>query len=380
MDEEPDQTATPPEPPEPETPAPDAGPGSDPVPGDDPAAGGGAAPSSDPIPDTNPSAPAAASSPIDNEPAGDNQFWLHRSGLARVRRPLDSVQNLDFRSPTAFSPAVLRRMRQRHEEFVRALSARLSLYLRMEFTLQLGNVTTVPYRNVTSELPDPTHITLFRIEPLPGICLVNVPPRLAMTIVDRLLGGPAQALTTDHTPSEIELALLNQAVQVVVSEWASFWTGGQELKAVILGYENNGRFLRTSPHDTVMLVLTLEARLGDCEEPVQIAFPHYTLEPLVPALGQSSETAQSGRPAIKTDKLAWNPRFADVPVAVTAEWEGVELSAREIGDLKIGDIVPLDATCVEEVKVRLANIARFKGRLGAAGDQLAVELTAPWKP
>jgi len=314
------------------------------------------------------------------EAPGENQIWLHRPGLARVRRPVDSIQKLDFRSPTSFSPAILRRMRQRHEEFVRALSARLSLYLRMEFTLQLEKVTTVPYRNITSELPDPTHITLFRIEPLPGICLVNVPPRLAMTMVDRLLGGPAQALTTDHTPSEIELALLDQAVQVVLSEWASFWSGTQELKAVILGYENNGRFLRTSPHDTVMLVLSLNAHLGDCEEPIQIAFPHYTLEPLLPALGQSTGPSQSGRPAVRTEKLAWNPRFADVPVAVTAEWEGIQLTAREIGDLKIGDIVPLDETCVEEVKIRLASIARFKGRLGTAGDQLAVELTAPWKP
>jgi flagellar motor switch protein FliM len=380
MDEEPDQTEAPPQTPEPEIPAPDAGPGSDPVPGNDPGADGGGAPAPDPIAAASVAAAPTSGSPVDMEPAGENQFWLHRSGQARVRRPVDSVQNLDFRSPTSFSPAVLRRMRQRHEEFVRALSARLSLYLRMEFTLHLGKVTTVPYRNITSELPDPTHITLFRIEPLPGICLVNVPPRLAMTIVDRLLGGPAQALTTDHTPSEIELALLNQAVQVVISEWAAFWTGAQELKAVILGYENNGRFLRTCPHDTVMLVLSLDARLGDCEEPVQIAFPHYTLEPLVPALGQSNDSAQSGRPAVKTDKLAWNQRFADVPVSVTAEWEGLELTAREIGDLKIGDIVPLDATCVEEVKVRLANMSRFIGRLGAAGDQLAVELTAPWKP
>lgn len=310
---------------------------------------------------------------------GPSEVWVHRSGAGKVRRPVDTVQNLDFRNPTAFSAAMLRSMRTRHEEFVRALSARLSLYLRMEFSLRLGKLETLPYRTFTSSLPEPTHLTLFRIEPLPGISLVGVPPRLAMTVVDRLLGGPAQALTTDHTPSEIELALLSQAVQVIVSEWAGFWSGPQELSAVILGYENNGRYLRTSPHDTVMLVLSLEARLGDCEESIQIAFPHYTIEPLASVLSRSSEKSESGAPAVRTDKVAWNPRFSDVPVSITAEWEGVELTARELANLKVGDVVDLDGSCVEEVKVRLAEVLRFKGRLGAAGDRLAVELVENWK-
>lgn len=274
----------------------------------------------------------------------------------------------------------MRRMRLRHEEFVRALSARLSLYLRMEFTLQLGKMHTMPYRAFTSTLPDPTHLTLFRVEPLPGICVVDVPSRLALTIVDRLLGGPAQALTTDHTPSEIELALLSQAVQVILSEWASFWSGSQELRAVILGYENNGRFLRTAPHDTVMLLLQLDARLGDCSESLQLAFPHYTIEPLVLRLGQAGEKSPTGVPAVRTEKVAWNPRFADVPVTVTAEWEGVELTARELANLKIGDVVPLEKTCAEEVRIRLADVPRFQGRLGSSGDQLAVELLGPLKP
>jgi len=310
----------------------------------------------------------------------ESEVWIHRSGKEKIRKPVDSVQPLDFRNPTFFSPGVMRRMRLRHEEFVRALSARLSLYLRMEFTLQLGKLHTMPYRAFTNSLADPTHLTLFRVEPLPGICVVDVPSRLALTIVDRLLGGPAQALTTDHTPSEIELALLSQAVQVILSEWASFWSGAQELRAVILGYENNGRFLRTAPHDTVMLLLQLDARLGDCAESIQIAFPHYTIEPLVLRLGQAPEKSTGGVPAVRAEKVAWNPRFADVPVTITAEWEGVELTARELAHLKVGDVVPLEKTCADEVRVRLADVPRFQGRLGSSGDQLAVELVGPLKP
>ncbi len=325
------------------------------------------------------SGPGSGELPASSGGPGPSEVWVHRAGVGRGLTPASAVQPLDFRNPAYFSPGGLRRMRVRHEEFVRALSARLSLYLRMEFSLQLGKLDTVPYRAFMAGLADPTHLTLFRIEPLPGICVVDVPSKLAMTIVDRLLGGPAQALPAEGEPSEIEIALLSQAVQVILSEWASYWSGTQELKALILGNENSGRFLRTSPHDSVMLVLRLNARLGECEESIQIAFPHYTIEPLILTLGQASEKATSGAPAVRTEKVAWNPRFADVPVTLTAEWEGVELTARELSNLKVGDVVPLDRSCVDEVTVRFADVPRFKGRLGSSGEKLAVELVTIWK-
>ena len=39
---------------------------------------------------------------------------------------------------------------------------------------------------------------------------------------------------------------------------------------LIIGHENNGRFLQTSPKDAIVLALSLECNFGDCSEQIQI--------------------------------------------------------------------------------------------------------------
>jgi len=299
-------------------------------------------------------------------------------GDDKEKKDKDAIQPYDFRHPVFLSPGELRRLRIRHEEFIRALAARLSIHLRLEFALQMSKLQTVLYSKFTEALPNPTHLSLFKVEPLRGIGILDIHPRLGLTIVDRLLGGPAHSITPDHDLSEIELALLSQAVQIILGEWCNHWANIQELRPAVIGVETNGGFLQTASHDTVLLVLGMEAKLGDCLEQMQIAIPCYTLEPLIRKLaqvnGNSPETAPLPTP------LKWNKSFDDVKIPVTAIWSGLEMTARDLTKLKPGDIVPLGEDCTQHVRVRLADLAKFEGRLGTTSGKWAVSLTTVLKP
>jgi flagellar motor switch protein FliM len=286
----------------------------------------------------------------------------------------DGVRPFDFRQPAFLSPADLRRLRLRHEEFIRSLSARLSIYLRLEFGLRLAQLHTVSYRKFTHSLPQPTHLSLFKAEPLRGVGLLEIPRGLAMSIVDRLLGGPAQSSSTDHEFSEIEIALLDQVVQVVLAEWCNLWSGFRELRPALLGHEDNGKFLQTAPHDTVMLVLVMETKIGECAGQMQLAVPCSTLEPFVRQMGQPPEPPLTdARLAVASCK--WNRNFDDVPVPVTAIWNDVQLTARALAQLKPGDVLPLHAECTRRVKLRLADLPKFEGHLGTTNGKWAVAVT-----
>jgi flagellar motor switch protein FliM len=286
----------------------------------------------------------------------------------------DNCQPYDFRHPGFLSPGELRRLRLRHEEFIRALSARLSIYMRMEFSLQMSKLHTVPYKKFAEALPNPAHLSLFKVDPLRGIGILDIHPRLGLTIVDRLLGGPAQSAVATHEFSEIEMALLDQAVQLILGEWCSHWASVEELLPTLLGHENNGQFLQTALHDTVMLALVMDAKLGDCSEKIQLVLPCSTLEPLIRKLGQATEfVAEPARPL--TPSLKWNRNFDEVPVSVTALWDDLVLSAREVANLKPGDILPLDPRSARRVKLRLADVPKFQGSLGTTGGKWAVAVT-----
>jgi flagellar motor switch protein FliM len=283
------------------------------------------------------------------------------------------VRGHDFRQSGFLAPSELRRIRQRHEQFTRALAARLAMFLRLEFTLQVSKVQIVGYQKFIEGLPSPTHITLFKTEPLKGVGLLVIPPRLGLNFVDRLLGGPGQMPAESHELSEIEIALIDQVATLILSEWCAHWPEMRGLQSSLLGHENNSRYLQTATPDTAMLVLTIGASLGEQSESIQIVFPYATVEPLMrlltPALPVSDATSA------RTAKPRWNPEFDEVKVPIVVEWQGLKMSAGEITRLKAGDLLALDPAIAANVQILLNHIPKFTGRPGTCVGKWAVQIT-----
>jgi len=292
----------------------------------------------------------------------------------RENRKADVVRNYDFRQSGFLAPSELRRIRLRHEQFVRSLAARLAMFLRLEFAVQLGKLQIVGYLKFTEGLPNPTHITLFKIDPLKGVGLLVIPPRFGLGLVDRMLGGPGKMPETAGELSEIEVALVDQVSTLLVNEWCAHWPEMRELRPAYLGHENNSRFLQTATPETAMLIITLNAGAGELSESVQLAFPYATVEPLMRLL------APAGLP--ETDVIAalsarprWNSEFDDVRVPLVAEWQGLKLAAGDIADLKKGAVLMLDPQCAAQVQLNLNRMPKFIGRPGTRAGNWAVELT-----
>ena len=305
----------------------------------------------------------------------ENSVTVHKDGAEKSRQSEDRIQPYDFRNPVFLSQGDMRKLRLHHEAFIKDLASRLSIFLRLEFGLQMAKLHTVPFDKFTESLNNPTYITVFKVEPLKGLCVLEMHPRLGLTIVDRLMGGPAHSINHEHDLSDIEHALLEQVVNLIMSEWAASWTPFQELRPTLLGYESNGRFLNTCAHDTILLAMTMEARIGDCMEQLQLAIPFHAIEALIRRLGQKMDDASGDvANAEPVAKPSWNRQFDDIPVLITAEWQGLEMTAGQVASLREGDFVRLDPSLANEVRVRLSQITKFNGTIGVTDQRWAVQL------
>jgi flagellar motor switch protein FliM len=307
--------------------------------------------------------------------AEDDVAVLTFSGNREMRKSGD-IRAHDFRQSGFLTPSELRRIRVRHEQFIRGLAGRMALFLRLEFVVQTVKVQIVGYQKFIESVSGPTHITLFKTDPLKGVGLLVIPPRLGLTIVDRLLGGPGQApAESNRELSEIETALIDQVSLLLLNEWCNHWHEMRDLKPTLLGHENNSRFLQTAPPDTAMLVLTMNSGIGDQLEPIQLLFPYATVEPLMRLLNPPMPETEAA-PA-RTGNPKWNTEFNDVKVPVVAEWHGLKMSAGDITRLKIGDVIMLDPQCAAQVHLRFSHQPKFVGRPGTCSGKWAVQLTGP---
>ena len=284
------------------------------------------------------------------------------------------VETYDFRNPVFLTEVELRRLRLMHEDFIRYLSARLSLFLRMEFALKMAKLTTLSYLKFTEALPSPTLLCLFKAEPLFGVGILDINPRLALTIADRMLGGRGHSVKAERYLTEIEIGLIEDIIMIVLEEWCGQWKLEQELHPQIIGHETNGRFLQTSPKDAVILALTLEADFGDCAEQMQIGVPYYTIEPLVKSMQARRQKDTTVATSI-AKKAEWQPIYEKISIPVRAEWDAFELSLREIAALRVGDVIEMPAVIVEKTRFLLNNTPKYQGTVGIEGDHVAVNLT-----
>jgi len=270
--------------------------------------------------------------------------------------------------------AELRKLRSQQEEFARCLEARLSVSLRLDSSVSLAGLQIISFQKFVELAGTPLHFAMFKLEPLRGIGLLEIPPSLGLKVVDRLLGGSGQSENTARALTEIETALLDQVLNVILAEWVSPWSVVQELKPSILGHEIDARFLDAISREALAVEISFEIAMGGSRERFRIGLQYANLEPLIRRL-MGDTNSKHGGPAALLATPRWNPQLDDVPLNLTAVCSGLNLKVQTLATVKVGDTLPVDAERLLEVEIHLGTAAKFVGLLGTSDGRWAVQLT-----
>ena len=280
------------------------------------------------------------------------------------------VKKYDFTNPIVLSDADLSKLRTKSEQFVYYLAGHLSMFLRTEFNLELEDLNADLYANFTHSVKNPSCITMFKLQELNGVCLLDVNSHLSATVVDRILGGRGSTNPEERGLTDIEKALVEDFNQIILEEWCKQWDSTLQLNPTIIGTESTGKFLQTSPADAMMLVLSMEASFGDVSGPMRIAVPYYTLEPVVSRLLDTVSTKEEKQ----TAPPRWHNVYDEIPVAVSAEWDAFELTLRDLSNLEVDDVIEMSPSLIDDTKLRIENRTCFIGEIGLEGDQVAFQV------
>jgi len=281
------------------------------------------------------------------------------------------VKKYDFTNPIVLSDADLGRLKSKCEQFVYYLSGHLSMFLRTEFNLELNDLGADLYSAFTQSIKTPSCVTLFKIQELNGIGLLDVNAHLSATVVDRILGGRGSTNPEERGLTDIEKALVEDFNLIILEEWCKQWQTARQLTPSIIGTETTGKFLQTSPPDAMMLILSMEASFGDVSGPLRIAVPYYTLEPVLSKLLATSDSSADKK---KTLSVKWHEVYDHIPVPVSAEWDAFELTVRDMLNLEVDDVIELNPDMIEKTKLRIENRTCFIGEIGIEGDQVAFQV------
>lgn len=285
------------------------------------------------------------------------------------------VRVYDFRRPNKFSKDQVHSLQNIHENYGRALSNYYSAHLHSAVETKVLSVDQLTYDEFIRSLPNPTVLALYTLEPLEGMLLMEVNPNVTFTIVDRLLGGQGHDSFKNRDLTEIERTIVERRLVHMIELLEEAWSEVYKLTPKYVGMETNPQFTQIASANDMVVLVTLEVKIGESEGMINMCLPYLVLEPILDSLNTFLLFSTQAKGSSPEQAEAIRRKIEQAKVEMVTFLGKTEILVRDLLDLAPGDVIPLNKGVQETLPIYVGNYIRFKGVPGLHGEHLAVQLT-----
>lgn len=285
------------------------------------------------------------------------------------------VKIYDFKRPDKFSKDQIRTVQMMHETFARLTTTALSAKLRAMVGVHVTTVDQLTYEEFIRSIPNPTTLALINMDPLKGSAILEVDPSITFTIIDRLFGGEGLPYKENRELTDIEMAVIEGIIVHVLGNLREAWSTVIDLRPRLGTIETNPQFAQIVPPNEMVMLITLETKIGESEGMMNLCIPYITIEPIIQKLSAQYWFSSIRRGESELNKAIIQGRLDQVQVQVTVEVGSVTLSFADILNLKMGNIIKLNNTTLrDDFTFKVEDRSKFKCRPGRVGSHLAVQI------
>lgn len=283
------------------------------------------------------------------------------------------VKTYDFRRPDKLSKDQMRTLQLLHESLGRIAGSTVSAYLRTAVQMNLVSIDQGVYGEYVDHVPQDSILHILSLDPLPSNVLISLDSTAAMAAVDRLLGGAGTATKSAQIPTEIELALIRTLVSCVLRAMKEAWSRVEDLSPTVQDIVLDPRFVQIALKSDPVVVVAFEMSILHHSGTLTLCLPYVVLEPVLPKLSAQHWFASAKRgAAAQTDTL--RRHLDSVRVNVAVELGGASVSLRDLGQLKVGDVLIINRAVDDDLELLVGGRPLFAARPGTVGHKLAVQV------
>lgn len=287
------------------------------------------------------------------------------------------VRTYDFRRPHKFSKDQLRTLQMIHEDFSRAMASYLSGILRIYCDAEVAVVEPQTYHEFTNSLPEIVVLGVVDFNPLKkNSVIIEFPPDISYSIVDRLLGGSGGEISKTRNLTEIEIALIERIIKHLLVLMGDSWANVLKAEFKLVRTETSAQFVQiVSPNET-MAIITINVHIGDADGMINVCIPHLVLEPIIENLStkywyssRMSDDASDKNAGLITKQIEY------AGLELKAVLGGTSITVKDFLHLQQGDVIRLDNKVNQDIALFIGDIRKFRGNVGTKSRNLAVQIT-----
>ena len=315
------------------------------------------------------------------------QQLLAAAGAESEQNARENLQALDYdwRRPCYFSRTQLTELKHFAENLAAQATAKFSRFFQCSFNVTTDSISQHFAQEFLRPNPDaksPNNYLVFAAAPArpaqskpdsaakPQPCgLLTIPHQTALLWTTQSLGGAAPDSNPDRILSQLEISLLTDIAALFIDALSDSCRNQQFSPA---GPVATGPFPLDLENTRELCKITFNTQKADRQN-ASNAFLLMPCDKLESAAGITKQTAQALSPddAAKAIITYLHP----VNVTVTARLGNGKLTFHELMNLDVNDILILDTTVDEPVKLAVQGIDILHGRLAKSAGNYAVAIT-----
>ena len=287
------------------------------------------------------------------------------------------IKIYDFKRPDKFSKEQLRTVSNMHETFARLTTTSLSAQLRSLVHVHVASVDQLTYEEFIRSIPTPTTLAVVNMDPLKGNAVLEIDPAITFCMIDRLFGGRGVTATNKNRDlTDIEQSVMEGIIVRILANMREAWTQVIDLRPRLGQIETNPQFAQIVPPSEMVVLITLETKVGDEEGMMNFCIPYLTIEPIISKLSSQFWFSSVRRSSTTQYLGTLKEKLSSVDMEVVAEVGSITLPVRDVLALKTGDVVRLSNTKVgEPFTLSVGNKKKFYCQPGIVGKKMAVQVT-----
>lgn len=277
----------------------------------------------------------------------------------------------DFRRPIQLSREHQRTLQLGFDGFARQATTVFTSSLRTVCSVSLAGIDQRTYAEYVDSLGPSTYLTLFSADPMPGTGVLEIPLFATMSCIDHMLGGPGSDEQPDRPLTEIEGGVIGGLVERLLGEMRYSLDGIVVLEPTITGTEYSPQFAQAASAADVMVVVSLELRIGERAHRMSICLPFSGLLPHLATASGSGAVSDRERAQRAQSSQLLHEQFNRVPVAVSVRFRPISLDPKTLGALQPGSVIRLNHPASAPLDVTVDGNTFAHATPGARGQHLA---------
>lgn len=291
----------------------------------------------------------------------------------------EEVELYDFRHPNKLSKDQLRTLRMIYEGFGRLFSTTISTQLRTMVKAEVTAIEQLSYDEFIRSLPQPTIMAECDFYPLHGEFIIEINPKIAYSIIERLFGGSGNSPGDIREFTDIEEVVLKTINKHILDSFSEAWENVVDLRPRLKELESNPQFTQIVPSNDMVILATFETKIGEIEGFINICIPYIVLEPIVSKLSAQYWFSNTRKDDEDQNIQKLRKRLSKASLPVVAQLGKATITVQDLLQLSVGDVIRLDTKAEEDMTIYVNDNNKFKGKPGELGSKLAVEVTSAIK-